>query len=250
MSEDTYLKTLKEIEELKKKAESLRAGELGPTIERFKKAILVYGIRPEDVFSADALATSGTHTFGQAAASVEPSNAWSDPKPAQAARPESAAAHAEPSVSHSLPADIRPAKTAPAAQARPAATPMRKPHRGAVAPKYANPNGDAQDNWSGRGRKPQWYIDACASGQTPESMLIDPARGAPSSSTHAQGAQMMESARAQRQDNAAKPLSKPPRKQGPGYRLGDKSWTGVGPRPNWFKDAVASGKSLEQLRAN
>lgn len=249
MSEDTYLKTLNEIEELKKKAESLRAGELGPTIERFKKAILVYGIRPEDVFSADALATSGTHTFGQTGASMDQGIVSVD------LRHEPAAALYEPSFSQSAPANVQQARYSQQARyAQPdrsvQARKVRKPHRGAVAPKYANPNGDFSDNWSGRGRKPQWYIEALASGKSPESMLIKLSRGELSSSVHAQGAQMMDSARAQRLENQASLPSKPPRKQGPGYRLGDKSWTGVGPRPNWFKDAVASGKTLEQLRAN
>ncbi|MEO9895453.1 MAG: H-NS histone family protein [Paracoccaceae bacterium] len=40
-----------------------------------------------------------------------------------------------------------------------------------VAPKYANP-GDESQTWSGRGRQPQWFKDAVASGKTPEKMEI------------------------------------------------------------------------------
>jgi DNA-binding protein H-NS len=39
------------------------------------------------------------------------------------------------------------------------------------AAKYANPANPA-DTWTGRGRKPNWFIDAIASGMSPEAMAI------------------------------------------------------------------------------
>jgi DNA-binding protein H-NS len=57
----------------------------------------------------------------------------------------------------------------------------------------------------------------------------------------------MDQQRAQRQE---KPVRVDPvTGQKKGYSLGDHYWTGVGPRPKWFKEAVSSGKTLEQLRA-
>jgi len=48
--------------------------------------------------------------------------------------------------------------------------PTRK--RAAVsAAKYANPN-NADDTWSGRGRKPRWFVEALAAGRSPEEMAI------------------------------------------------------------------------------
>ena len=38
-------------------------------------------------------------------------------------------------------------------------------------PKYANP-ADKSQTWSGRGRKPRWFIDAVAAGKNPEDMAI------------------------------------------------------------------------------
>lgn len=43
--------------------------------------------------------------------------------------------------------------------------------RGESVPKYANP-ADPSDTWSGRGRKPRWFIDGLASGKTPEDMAV------------------------------------------------------------------------------
>lgn len=39
------------------------------------------------------------------------------------------------------------------------------------APKYANPN-DASQTWTGRGRKPNWVIEALSSGKTIEDLEI------------------------------------------------------------------------------
>ena len=34
-----------------------------------------------------------------------------------------------------------------------------------------------------------------------------------------------------------------------GFRMGDRYWSGIGKRPNWFKEALAQGKTPEELRA-
>lgn len=38
-------------------------------------------------------------------------------------------------------------------------------------PKYANP-ANKSDTWSGRGRKPRWFIDALAKGKKPEDLAV------------------------------------------------------------------------------
>ncbi|ARU00190.1 H-NS family nucleoid-associated regulatory protein [Yoonia vestfoldensis] len=46
-----------------------------------------------------------------------------------------------------------------------------KSRRIAAAPKYQHPENPTL-TWSGRGRKPLWYIEALASGKTPEDLAI------------------------------------------------------------------------------
>lgn len=46
-----------------------------------------------------------------------------------------------------------------------------KKGRAPVAPKFANPENPAI-TWSGRGRKPQWFIEALESGKTAEDMMV------------------------------------------------------------------------------
>ena len=43
--------------------------------------------------------------------------------------------------------------------------------RSPAVPKFANP-ADASDTWSGRGRKPRWFVAALKSGKTAEQMTI------------------------------------------------------------------------------
>lgn len=43
--------------------------------------------------------------------------------------------------------------------------------RAPAAAKYANPENSAE-TWSGRGRKPRWFIAALAAGKTPDQLAI------------------------------------------------------------------------------
>lgn len=43
--------------------------------------------------------------------------------------------------------------------------------RAPAVAKYANPD-DASDTWSGRGRKPRWFVAALASGKHPDELSI------------------------------------------------------------------------------
>lgn len=47
--------------------------------------------------------------------------------------------------------------------------PVRK--RSAVPAQYANPL-DPADTWSGRGRKPRWFLEAIAAGKSPDDLRI------------------------------------------------------------------------------
>ena len=49
------------------------------------------------------------------------------------------------------------------------ATIVRK--RSPAVPKYANP-ADRSDTWSGRGRKPRWFVAALAAGKSPDDVAI------------------------------------------------------------------------------
>ena len=46
-----------------------------------------------------------------------------------------------------------------------------KGSRGSVAPKYANPQ-NAEQTWTGRGRRPQWVQEALASGKSLDDLAI------------------------------------------------------------------------------
>lgn len=48
-------------------------------------------------------------------------------------------------------------------------TPVRK--RTPAVAKYANPS-DQSDTWSGRGRKPRWFVTALAAGRRPDDLMV------------------------------------------------------------------------------
>lgn len=89
---------------------------------------------------------------------------------------------------------------------------------------------DGQGNeWLGRGPRPHWLRDALAAGKTLEEFAADVA---PSEA-------------AQR---AAEPPAK--RKAKASYKdHSGNSWSGMGPKPRWLKDALAAGASLDQFVA-
>lgn len=55
--------------------------------------------------------------------------------------------------------------------AKPKRKPAKKP-KAATAPKYANPDDNSQ-TWSGKGRQPEWFKAALASGKNPDQLLIE-----------------------------------------------------------------------------
>ncbi|SCK20022.1 DNA-binding protein H-NS [Variovorax sp. HW608] len=98
---------------------------------------------------------------------------------------------------------------------------------------YSDGNGNT---WGGWGKRPTWLREALAAGKRLEDFQV----GTPVA------------------NNATKAAKNPSKKTGQKrrpstvlYRDGaGKSWTGRGPRPRWLKEAIAGGKSLEDLRAS
>lgn len=100
---------------------------------------------------------------------------------------------------------------------------------GAVVPAYSDGLGNT---WGGRGPRPQWLKAAVAAGKTPED-FASPAGAA--------------AAKAQK---PVKPKASKKRSPSKAYRdQAGNAWAGRGPRPQWLKDALAAGQTLEQLAA-
>ncbi|HXD05051.1 MAG TPA: H-NS family nucleoid-associated regulatory protein [Burkholderiaceae bacterium] len=99
--------------------------------------------------------------------------------------------------------------------------------------KYADDQGNT---WVGFGKPPVWFQQALAAGKTKEDLLV---KGARAKSAKAAPA---------RKANAKSPKA---RKAGVIRFRDDQghTWTGVGKRPNWFLQALAAGKTPDDLRA-
>lgn len=109
--------------------------------------------------------------------------------------------------------------------------------RGPSRPGEAKFSDGKGNTWVGRGKRPQWIRDALQAGSKLEDFLgraNSPATesGAPAAAVErgrkrAQG----KAGRIKYRDNAGN------------------AWSGRGPRPRWLTDALAAGKSLDDLRA-
>ena len=88
---------------------------------------------------------------------------------------------------------------------------------------------DGQGNtWSGMGKRPYWLRDALDAGRTLEEFATGAA---------APAGRRAKSASAKRKPKVV-------------YRdEAGHAWSGMGPRPRWLKEALESGKTLEQLSA-
>lgn len=97
----------------------------------------------------------------------------------------------------------------------------------AVSAAYAD---GAGNTWGGRGPRPKWLRDAIAGGKS----LDDFATKAKITSGTA--------ARAKKHKPVASKRKATQYSDGAGN-----SWSGFGPKPGWLKDALAAGKTLEEL---
>ena len=105
----------------------------------------------------------------------------------------------------------------------------RQSGKPAAATKHKYSNGNGQ-SWSGRGPRPRWLREAIAGGRALDEFLATP--GAPAKAIGA----------------AAKTKTAKRRPSTVLYRDGaGNSWTGRGPQPRWMKEAIAGGKTLDEL---
>jgi DNA-binding protein H-NS len=93
---------------------------------------------------------------------------------------------------------------------------------------YADDHGNS---WSGHGRRPGWLLEALAAGKTLEQMATPSATSTVKASTAKSSPKKKRVTKASYRDDAGH------------------SWSGFGPRPRWLKDAIASGRTLEELAA-
>jgi DNA-binding protein H-NS len=101
--------------------------------------------------------------------------------------------------------------------------------RGKATAKYSDGSGNV---WGGRGPRPRWLREALASGKQLSDFL------APSGS---------DGRAATKKSRAVRTV---PASQSKSYADGKgNTWSGRGKRPNWFKEALAAGKTKEQLAA-
>jgi DNA-binding protein H-NS len=129
--------------------------------------------------------------------------------------------------------------TAPAARDVKKAGPKARKTKQAVAAPAAKYSDGQGNTWSGRGPKPRWFKQALAAGKSPDE-LTGQVQSAPGES---------DAPSAPAPAKKAKPAVK---KAAPVVKFKDDAghtWSGMGPKPKWLKDALDAGKTLQELTA-
>lgn len=210
----SYVQLTREIEALKKKAEQARKQEAASLIDLIKSGIATYGLTAQDL------------GLGVAADSKR--------------------------------GPVRKSKSVKAGSGKPA-------QPAASTPRYQD---QAGNSWSGRGPKPGWVKAALAAGLDMSDLLAGaPAR--PAAAPKAASAKVGKAAKPAggktkvapvkqtkaSKRRAAKPaevVAKPAAKTASAIKYKDaagNTWSGRGPKPAWLRDALATGKTLEDMLA-
>jgi DNA-binding protein H-NS len=98
----------------------------------------------------------------------------------------------------------------------------------AVANRSAKYSDGQGNSWSGIGKRPYWLLDALAAGRSLEEFATAAA------------------------SSESKGVKKAPKKRKPKVVYRDQAghtWSGMGPRPRWMKEALDAGKTLEEMTA-
>ena len=105
------------------------------------------------------------------------------------------------------------------------------------------------NTWGGRGPRPAWLRSALEGGATLESFAAGVAAPSESSRSAENEGEPMAAAPVKK-GRAAKAVKAPKAAAAVKYKDdAGHTWSGFGPKPGWFKEALAAGKSLEALAA-
>jgi len=123
--------------------------------------------------------------------------------------------------------------------------------KSARVPKYGDGDGNV---WGGMGPRPQWLRDALASGKQLADFLTggdENGNGVAPTAKSGKTASAKKSALKQagtKKLTRKKGAAKEARTSRVQYTDGTNQWGGRGPQPRWLKQALAGGKSLDELQ--
>jgi DNA-binding protein H-NS len=161
----SYERIRKQIETLQAEADKLRRQEAGEVIARIKEAIAHYGLTSADLFSAAKgraapRATAAKRSAPAARFTDGHGSSWGGRGP----RPKWLRAAL---ASGKKLEDFEAQRAATVNGAEPVAKAKATRKKRAASMGYRD---DSGNTWSGKGRKPRWFLEALAAGRTPEDM--------------------------------------------------------------------------------
>lgn len=97
--------------------------------------------------------------------------------------------------------------------------------------------------WTGRGPRPSWLRAALTAGKSIDDFRVESAGHKESATTKTASPVVQKKPTPTKKANKSKPERTIKYTDGAG-----KNWSGRGPKPAWVKDAIAAGKSLDDLK--
>ena len=110
----------------------------------------------------------------------------------------------------------------------------------ASAVKFADGKGGV---WTGRGPRPNWLRDALTAGKSTDDFRVQSAGHNDAAAAKPVSPVVQKKPMPAKKVNKTKPESTIKFSGGAG-----KNWSGRGPKPAWLKDAIATGKSLDDFK--
>lgn len=184
----TYEQLQKQIEALQAQASELKAAEIAVVVGRIKEAISAYGLTPQDLFSGKATGSAGLR--GNAAAKGKQARGakyadgqggvwggrgkrprWLQEALAAGRKLEEFAVDAMHSAKEAMSASLQsmnmPAASKPERKPKGGSAGSAKRSSGKASSATVKFSDGAGNTWSGKGRRPAWFVAALATGKTP-----------------------------------------------------------------------------------
>jgi len=177
MAATSYSQIQKQIEALQAQAAKLRVDEVAGVVAKIKEAITVYGLTRQDLFGASGAVAPKAKAAGKKSTGAKYADGKGGEWGGRGKRPRwlAEALAAGKSLQDFAVGGAQPAEAAATPAAEAPAPKKRGPKPGAkakakAAAKLKYTDGAGQ-GWSGKGRKPGWFIAALAAGKSAEDML-------------------------------------------------------------------------------
>jgi DNA-binding protein H-NS len=165
MAQTTYTSITREIAALQAQAEAIKKKEAAEVIARIKDAIAQYDLTAKDLGFGGGRGASKSARLSRTAAAGGYADGQGNTWSGHGRRPQW---FLEAIAAGKTPEELKVGASAPKTKTRAKPNAMPTKNRGKAAKQVSY--SDGTNTWSGRGRRPQWFLDALGAGKTADEL--------------------------------------------------------------------------------